>query len=129
MTSNDNGGIRFATVTPEDHSAWIWLAVLHSICYSICFLGFRVIIKIRRYGLDDLILALAYVSVAALHDITLLITAVAVRCWTLGYHFHLPLSSAWKVIKLDDGRAIASCFQGTPTPFRAWIIQVNSNSL
>lgn len=113
MTSNDNGGTRFATITPEDHSAWIWLAVLHSLCYSICFLGFRVIIKIHRYGLDDAVLALAYVGIAASHGVVLLIAAPAVRCWTLGCHFHLPLPPAWEVVKRDDGRAIARCFQGT----------------
>jgi len=106
MTSNDNGGVRFSTITPEDHSAWIWLAVLHSFCYSICFLGFRIIIKLHRYGFDDMLLAMAYVSITASHDIRLLITAPGVCHWTLDYHFHVSLISAWEVIKLDDGRAI-----------------------
>jgi purine-cytosine permease-like protein len=118
MTFNDDGGNRFATITTEDHSAWIWLAVLHLVCYSICFLGFRVIIKLHRYGLDDFLLALAYVSIAISYDIRLLIISLAVRRWTLGYHFRLPLSSAWEVITRNYGRAIARCFQGTPAPFR-----------
>jgi hypothetical protein len=128
MTSNDDGN-RFATITPDDHSAWIWLAVLHSFCYSICFLGFRVIIKIHRYGLDDLVLALAYVSITTSHDIRLLITAPVVRYWTLGYNFRFTLSSAWEVIKRDDGKGIARCFQGTSAPFHRLIIKANVNFL
>lgn len=66
MTSSVDDDSRFATVTPEDHSAWIWVAVLLSLSYSIVFLGCRVVDRLHRYGLDDLLLALAYVSIAPL---------------------------------------------------------------
>lgn len=54
-------GNRFATVTPEDHSAWIWLATLLALAHSLCFLGFRALVKRGRFVVDDGILVAGYV--------------------------------------------------------------------
>jgi hypothetical protein len=56
-------GNRFATVTPEDHSAWIWLATLLALAHSLCFLGFRALVKRGRFVIDDGILVAGYVSI------------------------------------------------------------------
>lgn len=62
-------GNRFAVVTPDNHSAWIWLPTLLALVYSFCFLVFRGIVKLKRYGADDAIIVVAYVF-ALCHWIT-----------------------------------------------------------
>ncbi|OCL13909.1 hypothetical protein AOQ84DRAFT_385085 [Glonium stellatum] len=54
-------GNRFATVTPDDHSAWIWLATLLALAHSLCFLAFRALVKRGRFVIDDGILVAGYV--------------------------------------------------------------------
>jgi hypothetical protein len=61
-TDLDPGHRAQLRVTPDDHSAWIWLASLHSLAYAFCFLGFRLIVKHTRYAIDDVVLGVGYVS-------------------------------------------------------------------
>ena len=58
-TSTDD---RFAGVTPDNHAAWIWIPTLLGLSYAVCFLGFRAILKGRKFGADDAVLGVAYVS-------------------------------------------------------------------
>lgn len=57
-----SAGVRFSEITPHDHQAWLWNLSLMSLAFSFLTLGMRIIVKLRMYGVDDLALAIAYVS-------------------------------------------------------------------
>jgi hypothetical protein len=61
MSGNTNS---LATVTGTDHRAWLWITVIT--CTIICpilLLG-RGIVRHRKYGLDDLVVVLSFVSLS-----------------------------------------------------------------
>jgi hypothetical protein len=54
-------GSRFASVTPDNHSAWIWLPALLGLANAFIFLILRLIVKRNRYSWDDAVLGVGYV--------------------------------------------------------------------
>ena len=57
---------------PSDHRAPLWILVLLSLIYSTVFIGVRLAIKVKFWGLDDVALGLSYVRIlgerATLHN-------------------------------------------------------------
>jgi hypothetical protein len=71
MAFSSPTGNRFAHLTPEDHSAPLWVVTLLSSIYAILVLAVRLgYVKWRAYGLDDFVLTLAHVCTELLLDRT-----------------------------------------------------------
>ena len=54
-------GSRFSEWSPTDHQAPLWVVNILSPIYSLLFLCVRLIVKYKAWGLDDLVLGMAYV--------------------------------------------------------------------
>lgn len=55
---------RFARITPQDHSATLWIVTLLAPIYATLVLGIRLgYTKWRAYGSDDVVVVLAYVRI------------------------------------------------------------------
>ena len=61
LTSNDDSS-RFSDYNPTNHQAPLWITTSLSLMYSCSLLFVRILVKLKFWGLDDLVLALAYVS-------------------------------------------------------------------
>ncbi|KAH9826560.1 hypothetical protein Tdes44962_MAKER00524 [Teratosphaeria destructans] len=62
---------RFAYYTADDHQAWLWITSVLSLAYASTIAAVRCMVKWKCFGLDDLVLAVAY--------------AVAIAHWSLVY--------------------------------------------
>jgi hypothetical protein len=57
MDMNDGG---FATTTPDDHRAWLWVAGFLSLIYSLLGLAARCVAKWELIWWDDMVLSASY---------------------------------------------------------------------
>ncbi|KAF2764012.1 hypothetical protein EJ03DRAFT_42942 [Teratosphaeria nubilosa] len=58
-------GNRFAYYTSDDHQAWLWITSVLSLAYASTIAAVRCMVKWKCFGLDDLVLAMAYVIAIA----------------------------------------------------------------
>lgn len=67
--TGSSGAWHFAVDTPECRQAWLWIAAVLSLVYSLLFLIPRASAKWRNFAHDDAVLAAAYVSGQWLFDV------------------------------------------------------------
>jgi hypothetical protein len=64
-----SAGNRFARYTPDNHSAPLWIASVLSFIFAFLVLGVRLgYVKLKLYGIDDVVLSLAHVSLSLFQD-------------------------------------------------------------
>ena len=63
-----HAGHRFSEVTSDDHSAWVWVATLLGVSFSLLFLCLRAYVKWKRRAVDDFVVVIAYVSSSQIMD-------------------------------------------------------------
>lgn len=68
MSSSEAEGPRFSQWTPTDHQAPLWILISLSLIYSCSFLFVRLVVKIKRWALDDVVLGVAYVGSAPAYE-------------------------------------------------------------
>lgn len=61
LTMDSTGTRRLLTVSPSDHSPWLWVTSILSLIYALMVLGCRLLVKWGVLGLDDAALGVAYV--------------------------------------------------------------------
>ncbi len=68
MSSLEAEGPRFSEWTSTDHQAPLWITTSLSLIYSCSFLFVRLVVKLKRWALDDVVLGAAYVGFAPAHE-------------------------------------------------------------
>lgn len=80
---------RFSEWTPTNHQAPLWITTTLSLIYSCSFLFVRLVVKARRWALDDIVLGAAYVRCFYLcsqaGDILTVYELVSVAQWAMIY--------------------------------------------
>jgi len=61
MSSTPDEGPRFSEYTPTNHQAPLWILTSLSLIYSVVLLIVRFAVKVKRWGIDDIVLGVAYV--------------------------------------------------------------------
>jgi hypothetical protein len=105
---------RFVYITPDDHSGYIWITSLLSLAYAFCFLGFRFIVKRSAYGIDDVVMVLAYVSYLSRAFFFQLLNDhdfVGLCIWTLGINIFCAGTRLRKRVRLGNRHSVTSSFK------------------
>jgi hypothetical protein len=59
--SSSGDGWRFSVYSATDHRAPVWIFTILSLIYATVFLLIRLAIKTKFWGVDDIVLGVAYV--------------------------------------------------------------------